>query len=104
MFAPVPLTVADIEAPLLSLALIVNGPTIDPAGPLSTAGVIVRLGGGGCVSGPALRTAETIAAVALCIGSDVLSTYRSVKNQTAACTAAALSAAFVKDAGSFVAG
>ncbi len=56
------------------LVLTVNGPTTLPAGPLTLGGVMVRLGGGGWMSGPSDLTLFTIATTASCSGSDVLST------------------------------
>src|SRR5689334_17631349 len=63
-----------------------NGPTAVPCGPLCTAGVRVSDGAGGFVSGPAAMTAAVMAATVLCSGSAVFRTYRSLKNQMAACT------------------
>ena len=53
---PVALTVAGgpDRRRLPVLVLTVNGPTTLPAGPLNCGGVMVRLGGGGSFSGPAL--------------------------------------------------
>ena len=56
------------------LVLTVNGPTALPAGPLTLGGVMVRLGGGGWISGPSTLTLFTMATTALCRASDVLST------------------------------
>ena len=85
MRAPVAVTVTVSS----TVELIVNGPTVEPAGPFALVGLMVRLGDGGSMIGPAASTAATIAATASCRGSDVLSTYRSLKNQMAAWTAAA---------------
>ena len=85
MSAPVALTVTVVPAS----ALMVNGPSGLSAGPRSVAGVIVRLGGGGCTSGPLLITSATMASTSGRAGSVVVRTYLSVKNQIADCTAAA---------------
>ena len=50
----------------------VKGPTSDWIGPLSVAGLICRLGGGGSTNGPSAITLLTIAATVPCSGSLVL--------------------------------
>ena len=67
-----------------------NGPSSEPAGPLADEGVIVKVGGGGGTQ-RALGDDfwSTMAATVSCSGSAVFSTYLSLKNQIAACTAAA---------------
>ena len=82
----------------------VNGPMSEPAGPSSVGGVIEIVGGCGFTTGPMSMTCCTIAATSARRGSNRSSTYLSLKNQIAACTAAALSFAFESDAGSFVFG
>ena len=42
----------------------VYGPSGVPMGPVAVAGVICRLGGGGCTSGPLVRASSTMAATA----------------------------------------
>ena len=56
------------------LVLTVNGPSTLPAGPLNCGGVMVRLGGGGWASGPAVMMWSTMSATVLCSGSEVFST------------------------------
>ena len=68
MFAPVDVTV------VMAVECTVYGPRTEPAGPLRWSGVIVRLGGGGWMSGPSLMTWFTIEATVLSIDSEVLST------------------------------
>src|SRR4051794_2306476 len=84
MLAPAAVTVAFTVAELT-----INGPTVCPAGPVLERGMIFSVGGGGCTSGPLFLTSAVIASTASCSGSLVFSTYLSVKNQIAACTAAA---------------
>ena len=81
-----------------------NGPSSEPAGPLADDGVIVNVGGGGDTSGPAAMTWATMPATVSCNGLLVLSTYLSLKNQIAACTAAAFWLTSVRDAGAVVVG
>jgi hypothetical protein len=70
-----------------SSVVTVNGPRT-PA-PSRDAGSMLTLGGSGSITGPAWRMSLTIATTAPRSGSVVFRTYRSVKNQIAACTAAA---------------
>ena len=56
--------VADTFASTLESTL--NGPTVCPVSPVLVDGEMLRLGGGGCSSGPALITSATMAATASC--------------------------------------
>src|SRR3954451_14760063 len=100
--SPNMLTSLETVAPTLDV--IVNGPMASPTRPRLVFGEITRLGGGGCTAGPAATTAATIAAVTSWSGSSVRRTYLSLKNQTAACTAAAFASASPSVAGSSVCG
>ena len=71
------------------LELIVKGPTRVPAGPLWDVGVIVSVGDCGAGSGGSALTWLTMSATYGCSGSPGSSTYRSLKYQIAAWTAAA---------------
>ncbi len=82
----------------------VYGPIWVPTGPSASGGVTVRLGGGGLTSGPRLMTFATMAATALRRAWFEFRTYLSLKNQIASWTAAALSFALARDAGSLVFG
>ena len=84
--------------------LTVNGPTTLPAGPLNCGGVMVRLGGGGCASGPAVDDVVHDGSHGVVQRVGGVQHVASVKNQMAACTAAAFWLRSVRAAGSSVFG
>jgi hypothetical protein len=82
----------------------VYGPASVPAGVLTNPGRSKSDGGGGVVSGPWRMTVLAIVSTASWSGSEVSSTYRSLKNQIVAWTAAAFWLRSVRDTGASVFG